>query len=156
MLNKILGAGLLTLTVAVLPNHLMAQAQPAEIEARIEAVQQQAMQDPEIQAAAEELQSLIESTMIRLDPNFTEVAQRAEALQAEVAAAQEASDNARLHELAAEAQEIQQTIAPLQARALQEPAVQEKLDEYRLKLFTRMVELNPDVQEWIAQLQPQG
>jgi chromosome segregation ATPase len=166
MLIKTLQASLVALVVAAIPNHLSAQASTAEeaqapvpaaessqIEARIQAVQQQAMQDAEIQAASTELQSLIQTTMLRLAPEFQQYAERAQTLKSDVAAAQAENDNARLHELAAEAQELQQRINDLQARAMEDAAVQQKLEAYRVQLFNRMVEIDPEVRALLQQLQ---
>jgi hypothetical protein len=157
MLIKSLKLSLVALAVAAIPHQLSAQAAPGEaapeasqVEARIEAVQQQALQDAEIQAASNELQSLIQATMLRLDPAFQT---RAETLKTEVAAAQEANDNAALHELAAQAQALQAQVDDLQARAMHDPAVQEKLEAYRVQLFNRMVEIDPEVRALVQQLQ---
>lgn len=123
------------------------QREIRQITARLTQLQQQASQDPAVKAAQDSLNALVQGTMARLDPSYTTLAQRAQALPADVAAAQAASDNARLHELAEEAKQLQQSIASVQARAMQDAAVREQVGAYRVKLFTRMVEIDPEAQK---------
>ena len=96
---------------------------------------------------------LIAQTLPKVDPNYPAYAARAATLKTDVAAAQAAQDNARLNDLAEEAKQLQANVAAAQARAREDAAVKAKLDDYKVKLFTKMVEIDPAVQELVAQLE---
>jgi hypothetical protein len=181
MKNVMLSVIATALTVAVVPAALEAQApvqaqeQPAaaaeggtapaqqaapaagataqQLAARIQAIQQQAMQDPAVAAASREVNALITAALPRVEPNYPTYAARAQSLQTDVAAAQAAGDNAKLHELAAEARTLQANISSAQARAKEDPAVKERLEAYTAQLFAKMVEIEPTVRELVAQLE---
>ena len=173
MAKKTLRAMLIAAPFWIAPAYLSAQDAPAatpavepsaapasqagttveQLSARITAIQQRALQDPELRAASAAMQTLIQQTMARIDTNYATYAARANTIKTDVAAAQAAQDNAKLHELAAEATQLQANIAALQARAREEQAVKEKLEEYTTKLFAKMVEIEPTVRELVSQLE---
>ena len=124
-----------------------------QIAARIQAVQQRALQDPALASANQEVSAAITAALPRVEPNFPTLAARAQSLNADVAAAQAAGDNARLHELAEEARTLQANIAAAQARAKEDPAVKEKLQAFTAQLFVKMVELDPQVKELVEELE---
>jgi hypothetical protein len=173
MLSKILRASVFTVALAAAPAYLSAQeaapaaapesgaAAPSElqqIQARLTQLQQQALQDPSIKTAQGEILAAIQEAAGRVDPGYAGYAQRAQSLPADVAAAQAASDNAKLKLLADEAKQLQQNIAAAQAKAREDAAVKAKLQEYTVKLFTKMVELDPEAQKLadrMAELQKQ-
>lgn len=138
-----------------------AQAAPAaeaelsveQLAARIQAVQRQALQDPVLGAANQEVSAAISAALPRVEPNYANYAARAQSLNADVAAAQAAGDNARLHELAEEARTLQANIAAAQAKAKEDPAVKEKLQAFTVQLFAKMVEIDPEVKELVEQLE---
>lgn len=174
MLSKILRASLFTLALTAVPAYLSAQesatpaapesgaAAPSEaeqIQARLTQLQQQALQDASIKAAQGEILTAIQEAAGRVDPGYAGYAQRAQTLPADVAAAQAAKDNAKLKLLAEEAKQLQQSIAAAQAKAREDAAVKAKLDEYKVKLFTKMVEIDPQAQKLadrLGELQKQG
>ena len=130
------------------------QAADAEaIAAQIQRVQQQALQDPSLRAANQAISQLIMQTLPKVDPNYAAYAARAGTLKADVAEAQAAQDNARLNELAEEAKQLQANVAAAQAKAREDATVKERLEEFRVQLFTKMVEIDPAVQDLVAQLQ---
>ena len=124
-----------------------------EITARIQAVQRQAMQDATLSAANREVGALISAALPRVEPNYPTYAARAQTLQADVAAARAAGDNARLNELAEEAKQLQANISAAQEKARTDPAVSEKLDAFKVDLFKKMVEIDPTVQDLVKQLE---
>jgi DNA repair exonuclease SbcCD ATPase subunit len=124
-----------------------------EIAGRIQKIQQQALQDPELRADNQAITALINATMVRLDPEYPNYVKRAQTLQADVAAARAASDNARLKELAEEAKQLQANVTAAQTRAKEDAAVKQKLDEYKVKLFTKMVGIDPTVEALVKQLE---
>lgn len=162
--------GKLTMTASVIvacalaaPASLRAQdasaapdAHPATAEqlvARIQAIQAQALQDPELRAANRAIAELIAETLPRVDADYPKYAERAQTIRVDVAAAQEAADNARLTELAEETKELQAKVAAAQERAREDPAVRAELEAFRTRLFAKMLEIEPTVQALVAQLE---
>jgi hypothetical protein len=156
MIRRLLTAGALWTVMAAAPTMLRAQAAPtdaAAITAQIQRVQQQALQDPELRAANQAITTLLTATMAKVDPSYPTYAARAATLNADVAAAQAAKDNARLNELAEEAKELQANVTAARAKAEADAAVKAELEAFRVKLFTKMVELDPSVKDLVAQLE---
>lgn len=171
MLVRASQACLVALGVLVLPVHLSAQeaapaapaaaeqtaadpkAEAAQIQARLQEIQQRVLQDPEVQAAQAKIGEDLTAVMTRIDAEFTARTERAEALKAEVAAAQEAKDNAKLNELAAEAEKIQGDFAATRQRALQDPEMVGKVQALQQQIVAKMVEVEPETRELIARLQ---
>jgi hypothetical protein len=171
MTRRLLTAGALWTAMAAAPTLLHAQtatpapatpaaeapaapaADAAAITAQIQRVQQQALQDPELRAANQAISTLLTATMAKVDPSYPTYAARVATLNADVAAAQAAKDNARLNELAAEAKELQASVAAAQAKAREDAAVKAELEAFRVKLFTKMVEIDPSVKDLVAQLE---
>ena len=124
-----------------------------ELATRIQAVQRRALQDPALAAANREVTAAISAALPRVEANYPTYAARAQSLNADVAAAQAAGDNARLHELAEEARTLQANIVAAQAKAKEDPAVKEKLQAFTVQLFAKMVELDPEVKELVEELE---
>lgn len=163
---KTLRPGFIALALVALPAGLAAQEAPAaaeqqapaqteqqQIQARLQAIQARALQEPALQAAQDSIGSLLTATMERVDPTFKAQAARAEALKAEVAAAQQAGDNAKLNQLAAEAEQLQQGFAASRQRALQDPQMAAAIQAFQQRIVARMVELDPETQALLARLQ---
>lgn len=137
----------------------VAAAQPAAptrlqvVTTQISAAQKRALADPALQAANREIAALITSTATRIDPAYLSYGERANALNAEVAAAQAAQDNDKLWALADEAKQLQSKISTAQQLARQDAEVVKKLEEYKVQLFTKMVELDPKVQDLVKELE---
>ena len=153
MATRTLRIGLMAGLIAFMPAALSAQSDPAEIMARLQAAQEQAMQDPALVEESEAVESLIQSTMLRMDPQFEEYAERVTTLQAEAMAAQAANDGARLTELAVAANELQEALTPLHERAMNDPVVTERLQAFRDRLLTRMIEIDPEVPALLVRLE---
>jgi Ni,Fe-hydrogenase III large subunit len=124
-----------------------------QVTSQIAAAQKRALQDPTIRAASQEITSLIASTASRIDPGYVGYTQRAVALKQDVAAAQAAQDNDKLWALADEAKQLQAKINAAQDAAKQDAAVKAKVDAYKVKLFQKMVELNPKVTDLVKELE---
>lgn len=130
-----------------------AQAEMAQIQQRLGALQQQAMQDSTVQAAEKQLGADIQAAIVRLDPAAQAKMARAEALQADVEAARAAGDNAKLNELASEAQALQVYFAELNPRVMALPEMEEKRKAFMGVLLTRMNEIDPQAQVMVNRLQ---
>jgi phenylalanyl-tRNA synthetase alpha subunit len=155
---------LAALAALALPAHVAAQettpapaAQPAadeaaQIQQRLQAIQQRALQDAALQQRQAAIGEEVVATMGRLDPTFSARAERAQAMQADIAAAQQAEDNARLHELNAEAQELQQAFATARAQAMQDEQVQASLQAFQGEVVAKMIEIEPETETLLARL----
>jgi hypothetical protein len=124
-----------------------------QVTSQIGAAQKRALQDPTIRAASQEITSLIATTAGRIDPGYVGYTQRAVALKQDVAAAQAAQDNDKLWALADEAKQLQAKITAAQDAAKEDAAVKAKIDTYKVKLFDKMVELDPKVKDLVKELE---
>ncbi|HEX2189909.1 MAG TPA: hypothetical protein VHG51_13475 [Longimicrobiaceae bacterium] len=167
---KTLRPSFIALALVALPAGLAAQEAPAtaepqqapaqtapnetqQIQARLQEIQGRALQDPALKAAQDSIGTALTETMERVDPTFKAQAARAEALKAEVTAAQQAGDNAKLNQLAAEAEQLQQGFAASRQRALQDPQMAERIQAFQQRIVAKMVELEPETQALLARLQ---
>lgn len=130
-----------------------AQSRLQVVMGQIAAVQKRAMADPELQAANRAIGALITSTASRVDPGYAGYTQRATALKAEVDSAQAAQDNEKLWTLAEEAKQLQAKISAAQEAARGDAAVKQKLQEFKVQLFSKMVQLDPTVQDLVKELE---
>jgi hypothetical protein len=130
-----------------------AQSRLQVVTSQIAAVQKRALADPELQAANRAIGELITATASRLDPGYLGYSQRAVALKTEVDSAQAAQDNDKLWALADEAKQLQAKISAAQERARSDAEVTKKLDEFKVQLFAKMVQLDPKVQELVKELE---
>jgi hypothetical protein len=128
------------------------EAEIAQIQQRLMAIQQRAMQDPELQAAQAEVGQVLVAAMARVDPTAAAKTERASTLQQDVAAAREAGDNARLHELAAEAEQLQADFAGLRERAMQDAEMQAALTAFQDKVVGKMAEIDGETNVLLARL----
>jgi chromosome segregation ATPase len=129
------------------------QTEMQQIQARLQEIQARALQDPTLKAAQDSIGTEMTATMERLDPTFKAQAARAEALKAEVAAAQTARDNAKLNQLAAEATQLQQGFATARQRAIQDPAMAARIKSFQERIVAKMNEVEPQTQTLLARLQ---
>lgn len=130
-----------------------AQSEVTQIQQRLAALQQQAVQDPAVKAHSDALETALAAALAQVDPAATGKLARVEALKAEVEAARAASDNAKLNQLAAEATELQAYFQQLRPRAMALPEVQEKRQAYVAALFAKMNEIDPQAQALVARLE---
>lgn len=128
------------------------QNETAQLQQRIAALQQQALQDPALKAAQENLGSVLQAAMERLDPLAHQKAARAEAMKAEIDAARAASDDARLNQLAQEANDLTAYFNALRPRALAQADVQAARQAYVAKVYERMKQIDPNVQQYVDRL----
>ncbi|HET6228449.1 MAG TPA: hypothetical protein VFE05_00140 [Longimicrobiaceae bacterium] len=130
-----------------------AQAEIASIQQRLAQLQQQAAQDPSVQAPSAVFDSVTLAAMDRLDPAAPGKRARAAAIKGDVDAATAAHDNAKLNALAAEAPQLQSYFNQLRQRALALPEVQAARKTYIDALFARMSAIDPQAQTMVARLQ---
>jgi hypothetical protein len=129
------------------------QNEVQQIQQRIAALQQQAMQDPSVKTAEATFEAELLAAMTAADPAVTQKAARAEAMKQEVEAARQAGDNARLQALATEAQQLQAYFNPLRQRVLQQPDIQQKRQAFLAVVFEKMTQLDPQAPTLVQRLQ---
>ncbi|HSU14319.1 hypothetical protein [Longimicrobium sp.] len=158
-----LAAAALALPAAVAAQTTPAPAQPAapaaasadeaqQLQAKLGALQQQALSDPSLKPAQDSFTAVVNAGMAKLDPTAPTKLARATALQAEVAAARTANDNAKLNALATEAQQLQTYFAGMQPRVAQLPEVQAARQVFLERVFARMKQLDPNAQQYVDRL----
>lgn len=124
----------------------------AQLQQKLGALQQRAAQDPSLKAAVDSLNAAVQAGMVKVDPQAAAKLARAQALTADVAAARAANDNARLNQLATEANQIQAYFTSVQPRALALPEVQQARQAYVSRLFEKMKEYDPQAQSYVDRL----
>lgn len=124
-----------------------------QLQAQLGPLQQQALQDPGLQEEQQRVTTLVQETMLQLDPTIPQQTQRIEELQQEAQTAQETEDVNRIMEIAAEAQQIQQRFVELQAEAMQSPAVAPQIEAFQSRLQARMIEIDPEAEARIQRLE---
>lgn len=123
------------------------------VSGRLQALQEQALQDAELNAAQEELGNRIRTAMEESDPSLVDGIARVEALQGEAEAAQQAGDQARLMELGAELQQFEARFVTAQQAALARPDISADLAAFETRLQARLTELDPEAPQLIARFQ---
>jgi hypothetical protein len=120
-----------------------------QLHVRLEAIQQQALQDPQLSAAQDALGESIKETMEQIDPSLQQSMERVQDLETEAEAAQRSGDQAKLQQLAAEAEQIQVKFLTAQEQALQQPALAAQIDSFQTQLERKMAEVDPEAQRLI-------
>lgn len=128
-------------------------AEVQQIQARLAPIQEQALQDSAIRAEQEALGVEVRSAMVQIDPTLGEQITRMEQLATEAEAAQAAGDQARLLQLSAEAQEIQQRLAEAQIQAMQRPEIAARVEAFQARLQGRMIEIEPEAEALIRRFE---
>lgn len=153
---------LLALLFVVAPAGLVAQQQGAmdpaqlppeaqelivelqQLQVKLQPIQQEAMQDPEIQAAQQALGVEIQAAMVEVDPQTPERIERLQELMGEAQAAQAAQDEAAMAQLVAEGRELEQQLQATQAAAIQDPEIAPRVEAFEARLLERMLEVDPE------------
>jgi hypothetical protein len=124
----------------------------AQLQQKIGALQQQALQDPSLKAAQDSFTAAVNAGMARLDPAAPGKLVRAQALNGEVAAARAANDNAKLNALATEAQQLQAYFQGIQPRVAALPEVQAARQAFMARVFEKMKQIDPNAQQYVDRL----
>jgi uncharacterized protein (DUF885 family) len=121
-----------------------------QVHQQLEGIQMQALQDPQLSAAQEELGDEIRQAIEARDPRMGERMARVEALEAEAMDAQQSGNVDLLQALVVEAQQIQEHFMTVQQEVLEQPAIATKVSSFQARLERKMVEVNPDAQNLIS------
>jgi hypothetical protein len=124
-----------------------------QIQARLEPVQDQALQDSELQLEQQQIGEAVRGAMVAANPAVAAQLERMEALLEEARAAQAAADTDRIVALTAEAQELQTQLAEAQAEALQQPEIEARVEAFQKNLQERMVQIDPESRALLDRLQ---
>lgn len=124
-----------------------------ELHERLETLQAQALRDPALASAQEELGGSIKAAMQKIDPALQEGLTRMQELESEVAAAQKTQDATRIQQLAAEAQQIERQFAVAQQKALQQPAIAAKMTAFQARLQERMTAADASAPRLLARFE---
>ena len=130
-----------------------AQNEIQQIQQRLGELQQQALQDPAVKAQEQVLRRESVAALARLDPEAATKTARAEALRAEISAAQAAGDNAKLQTLAAEANALQAYFNALRPRMREDEQYKVKQAEFTAAVVAKMTEIDAQTPTLIARLQ---
>lgn len=137
---------------AAVPGQLELEAIFAEfqrVHMQLEGIQNEALRDPQLSAAQQELGTTIQSAMENVDPTMKERMARAMVLEAEAHAAQQTGDAERLEELVSEVETIELHFMRVQQQVVAEPAIAAKIMAFQTDLERKMIELNPEALDLI-------
>lgn len=112
------------------------------LQQRLNGLQQQAMQDTVLQAAYAELDSMIEEKMAAADPQLTEHRARLQAIQGEMAAAQQAGEEEKFNTLLAEGTAIQGQLRQVQETTMAHEDVVAGMESFRTRIMAKMTEID--------------
>lgn len=124
-----------------------------EIQGRLSPIQSEAMADPELQAAGEELGARIREVMAERRPETEELISRLQELAPQIEEAQANGNTARFSELVQEYGYIDQALQITRDEVTREPAIDALVVEYEKRVQAKMVEDNPEVAEMLDRLQ---
>lgn len=171
MRTKLVRATFLSLLFLAAPLGLFAQQQgtidPAQIppeaqeligelqqlQTRLQPIQQEALQDPEIQAAQQALGAEIQEAMAEADPSTPEKMQRLQELMVQAQAAQAEQDAAAMNEIVTEARALEQELQAAQAAAIESPELAPRVEAFEDRLLERMVEVDPEAESLLDRVQ---
>lgn len=124
-----------------------------QLHGKLESIQGQAMQDAQLQRDQAALGEEVRAAMERADPGLETLMQRVPALEAEARSAEQAGEQARLQQLAQEAQTIQARFAQAQAKAFEAPTIATRLEAFQDRLEARMVQVDPETPAMVRRFQ---
>lgn len=124
-----------------------------QIQAELEPVQQQALQDPAIQQEQKAVSDAVREAMVAADPANAQKLDRMEAIIAEARTAQAAGDSSKVAELTREAADLQPQVEAAQAAALAQPEIEARIAKFQENLRAKMIQLHPPAKERIERLE---
>lgn len=130
------------------------QAQMAEAQARVMKAQQQALTKPAVQKEMKSVEKMVKARMVKADPGTKPDLARLEKLENQLKALSKDKQPApeESQPIVQEAQQIARKLAPVQAKVMQEPDVQKRLNELEKTVMKEMTAIDPEVPQLIAKL----
>jgi chaperonin cofactor prefoldin len=127
-----------------------------QIQAKLAEIQAKALEDAQLQASQEAIGAEVKASMEKLDPALAGSVERVQALEEEAAKAQQSGDQAKLQQLAAEAQGIEARFMEAQAKALEQPELANKIESFQSSLEKKMAEVDPQAPALIQRYKELG
>lgn len=115
-----------------------------QVQARLEPIQQQALGDPEVQAAQQRLGEQVQAAMEEVDPATPDRIERLQALMGRAQAAQAEQDQEAMSAIVTEAQGIERQLQATQAQAIERPDIAPGVEAFQAQLLQKMVEVDPE------------
>jgi hypothetical protein len=128
-------------------------AEMRQIQAELEPVQQEALQDPALQQEQQAVSDAVREAMVAADPANGERLDRMEAILLEARTAQAAGDTSKVAALSREAADLQPKVEAAQAAAIAQPVIEARIAKFQENLRAKMIELNPAAKERIERLE---
>ncbi len=129
---------------------LMAQVMEVQqLQAELEPIQMQALEDEALASRLAELQGRIEAAMRAENGPMID---RMVALQGEIAAAQQTADQEAMQGLMMEAQTLQPQLQALQQSVMQRPEIRESVESFEAAHRARMIEIDPEAGEMLDRM----
>jgi chromosome segregation ATPase len=128
-------------------------AEVQQIQAQLEPVRQEAMQDSSLQRQHEELTRAMFEAMVAADAETEARLERMQQIMVEAAQARQQGDNDRVAALAPEAQALQAQLDAAQRQALAQPAIDQRVQAYRSALHARMAQIDAESTSLIQRME---
>ncbi len=119
-----------------------------ELQARLEAIEQEAVEEPALQEARADLEKSIEQAFQEADAQFDEKAERLTEIQATLEAGETTEEEGTA--LIVEAQALHEDLSATQARVMESDPIAAEIDAFQDRLHARMVEVDPEADALIA------
>ncbi|HET7462113.1 MAG TPA: hypothetical protein VFJ82_12730 [Longimicrobium sp.] len=136
-----------TLPAAAAPGTANVREWAAElqrIQARLQMVHNQVMQDAAMRSTQETFMRDVKAAMLRVDPGLDALATRVQGMQQQAVAAQERGDVRTLQQLQAELGPIQQRFMRAQQQVMQQPGIAARARQIETQLHQRMLQVEPN------------
>ncbi len=130
------------------PQQLMTELQG--IQQELSAIQERAMQDPELQAERDSLETRIDEEMAELDPEAEAKRERQEEIATEFESAREAGEDSAAQELAMENREIQASLQETRQAALETEEMSTAIESFQEDMLGAMNEIDPRTDSLVA------
>lgn len=141
-------AGAATIPEDADPQQLLAEFQ--RIQAQLGEIQEQALQDPELEADRQALERRLDAEMEALDPEAPAKQARQEVLAAEFQAAQEAGEEETARELVMENQQLQEDLQQTRDAALQTQEMTAAIESFQEDMLAAMNEVDARTDSLLA------
>jgi hypothetical protein len=116
----------------------------------LQRVHDQALRDPSLAQAREQLTTAIQRAMDAADPELPRLAARVQRMPAEISAARRRGDTDRIPELERELAQIQARFVRVRSDVLRQPAIARQAHAYEERLRLRMIQIEPLTEALLA------
>ncbi|HEX6308655.1 MAG TPA: hypothetical protein VFZ69_10735 [Longimicrobiales bacterium] len=114
------------------------------IQQKLVPLQERALEDSTLRAERDAATQALQAAMVAIDPEIAGKLARLEAMVEEMRAAQQQGDTAKIGALNGEAQQLQPQVIQVQAQAMAQPEIQQRIALFQQNLHKRMIELDPE------------